>query len=419
MLGRLLGQFVAALTVALPVLMTESAHAANAEYQTFFTDVCIGGGSPTGALATRCAETTDGDLSGDSESSLNPSQTLSNNDVSLAVARSRSQETRERGERLREGESTLGEDAASESFGRLSLLANVRGEWFQSDRPNGGDPDRGYDGDLWALEAGLDYRLSDRFVIGGLLAYEKMDSKFDQDLQDGEPFVPASHSGKMESDSIDVTVFGSYATSGGFYLDGSLGYRRSDYTFRRDSVFQESGRSSQTSVRTKGTPDGDSWWGSVNFGYDMQRDAWSFGPYAGVTVASSNVDDYNERDLNGSGLNMRVDDTDQKSVLAHLGFRSSVAISRKSGVWLPQLRVEYNHEFDDDSADVTTAFIEDAANTRYGLEGNDPDTDYFNIGLGLAAIFPNGWIPFIDGEVLLGYQDFDRYRVVLGLRKEL
>ncbi len=423
MLGRLSGRIIAALSVASAIFVTGSVHAANADFQAFFTNVCAGSGSPTGDLATRCAETGsgtgDGDLSGDSESSLNPSQTLSNNDVSLAVAQGRSKETRERGERLREGESALADEAASYSFGRLSLLANLRGEWFKSDRPKGGDPDRGYDGDLWALELGLDYRMSDNFVIGGLVGYEQMDSKFDRDLQQGEPFTPASDAGKMESESIDVIVFGSYATGGGVYVDGSFGYRTTDYTFQRHSVFQESGRSSQTSVRTKGTPDGDSWWGSANVGYDMQRGAWSFGPYAGVTVASSNVDDYQERDLDGSGLNMHIDESDQDSVLAHLGFRTSVALSSKSGVWLPQFRVEYNHEFEDDRPDITSAFVEDSADTLYGLEGNDPDTDYFNVGLGLAAVFPNGWIPFIDGEVLLGYQDFDRYRVILGLRKEL
>lgn len=407
---------------SLPAISTNTAFASNASFQAFFTDLCAGTGTPTGDLATRCAETGngsgDGNLSGDSESSLNPSQTLSSNDVSIAAARSRSQETRERGERLREGESALGDGAASQSFGRLSLLAHARGEWFETDRPDGGDPERGYDGDLWAIEFGLDYRATDRFVIGGILTYEEMDSDFDRDLQQGTPFVPDSDAGSMEVDSWGITLFGIYNVTESFYVDAAAGYRSSDYTFERNSVFQESGRSSQIRVLAEGEPDGDEWWGSLNLGYDWQRGAWSFGPYGGITYATSDIDSYLEKDQNGSGLNMRVDDTDRDSVLSHLGFRASYAISSGSGVWVPQFRAEWNYDFDNDPLDVDTTYALDAAQTLYPLEGNDPDDDYFNLGLGLVGILPNGWIPFIDGEVLLGYDDFDRYRLTGGLRKE-
>jgi uncharacterized protein YhjY with autotransporter beta-barrel domain len=396
--------------------------AANADFQGFFTDLCAGTGLPTGDLATRCAETGggtgDGNLSGDSESSLNPSQTLSSNDVSLAVARSRSQETRERGERLREGEAALGDGAASQSFGKWSLLAHARGEWFETDRPDGGAPERGYDGDLWALEFGFDYRATDRFVVGGILAYEEMDADFDRDLQEGDPFVPASEAGTMESDSIAVTLFGAYNLGDQIYIDVALGYRSTEHTFERNSVFQESGRSSQTNVRTKGEPDGEEWWGSLNLGYDWQRGALSFGPYAGLTYASSDVDGYTEQDVNSTGLNMRIGSTDRESLLSHLGFRASYALSGGSGVWVPQFRIEWNHDFDNDPVELSTTYALDAAQTLYGLEGENADGDYFNLGLGLAGVLPNGWIPFIDGEVLLGYDDFDRYRLTAGLRKE-
>jgi hypothetical protein len=211
---RATGSFAVGVTVAWIALAISPSTSlgANVVFQDFFTQVCAG--APTGELATRCGETGngtgDGNLSGDSESSLNPSQTLSSNDTALASARNRSQETRERGELLREDESALGDGSASQSFGRLSLLANVRGEFYETDRPAGGDPDRGYDGDLWALDAGLDYRLTDRFVLGGILSYEQTDADFDKDLQQGEPFTPASEAGSMESESIGITLFGAY-----------------------------------------------------------------------------------------------------------------------------------------------------------------------------------------------------------------
>jgi hypothetical protein len=72
------------------------AHAQNAAFQGFFEDVCAGGGSPTGNLSARCGDTPGGggDLSGDSESSLNPSQIVTSNESGLL--RARNQELRER-----------------------------------------------------------------------------------------------------------------------------------------------------------------------------------------------------------------------------------------------------------------------------------------------------------------------------------
>ena len=62
---------------------------------------------------------------------------------------------------------------------------------------------------------------------------------------------------------------------------------------------------------------------------------------------------------------------------------------------------------------------EDTVRVLLRWAGDDPDRDYFNVGLGLAAVFPNGWITFVDFQVLLGYRDRDGYRLTAGLRKEL
>lgn len=404
--------------------MLSPAHAANEDFQDFFTDVCAGTGAPSGDLAARCAETGegtgDGNISTDSESSLNPSQTLSSHDASLADARSRSKETRERGERRREEDSSLDldDDGLSYTFGPWSLLVHVRGEWFDTDRNPGGNPERGYEGDLLASEVGLDYRVSDRFVFGGILAYEELDSDFDRDLQEGAPFNPAATAGSMESENVDVTLFASYAPGDSLFVDGAVGFRSSDYTFRRNSVFQESGRGEQILVLTEGTPNGDGFWASLNLGRDIARGPWALTPSIGLLAASSEIDAYTERDLNASGLNMEIGATERDSLLAHLGFAASYAASTRGGVLVPQLRVEWNHEFDNDPVSVATAYALDASNTQFGLVGEEPDEDYFNVAFSLTSVRPNGWSTFVDAAGLIGYQDFNRYRVTLGLRKE-
>jgi uncharacterized protein YhjY with autotransporter beta-barrel domain len=130
------------------------------------------------------------------------------------------------------------------------------------------------------------------------------------------------------------------------------------------------------------------------------------------------VDGYTERDLNGSGLNMRFDETTRDSLLGHAGVRASYIASTGIGIVIPQLRVEFQKEFEDDAQDAIARFALDSSGTEYQLLGDDDDTDSINAGLSIAFVLPNGWMPFFDYSVLLENDQQDRQRATLGLRVE-
>jgi hypothetical protein len=52
------------------------------------------------------------------------------------------------------------------------------------------------------------------------------------------------------------------------------------------------------------------------------------------------------------------------------------------------------------------------------VSGDDPDRDYLNASAGLVLVLAEGWMPFVDYEVLVGHSFLDRHRVALGVRKE-
>lgn len=398
------------------LLATVEAQAANADFQDFFFDVC---GAPTGALATRCAETPGGlgNLSGDSESSLNPSQNLSHTLTSSSLAQTRSKEARERGERLREGEVVDEQADAQVVAGPFSLLVNVHATWFERDVA-ASSAGRGFDGDSSAFEIGVDYRLSERSVIGAIAGVERAEYDFDAE-NPGVNFVPASNAGSVESDDLYLTLFGSWSLGKSGFAELSAGFEQHDGSYRRNPVFQESTRTlPQTNVRVEGDADRTVQWLSANAGFDVSRDAFNFGPYAGLTMTQSEIESYTERDRSGSGLNMRFGGADSDSLLAHAGVRASYVFSTGGGVVVPQARVEYQHEFEDDPQSVTSRFALDASGTRYALVGGGLDQDFIVAGFSLSAILPNGWICFADYSVLLENDEFDRERATLGLRVE-
>ncbi len=399
------------------ILLTGTqAHAANAQFQSFFFDVCA---APTGALATRCAETTGalGDLSGDSESSLNPSQNLGYNQPGVGVALARSKQARERGERLRDDEPAE-EGGAKMSVGPFSLLVNLNGTSLDRHSNPAIAPERGFEGDSLSGELGFDYRVSEQGVIGAIAGIENTRIDFDAEAA-AVNFTPASHAGRADADNLYLTLFGSWNLGKNGFFELSGGYEKSNGSYQRNSVFQESTRTvAQTDVRVKGDADGTVTWGSINAGLNFDHGTWSFGPFAGVTATRAKLDAYSEDDLSGSGLAMSFSGTTRKSMLGHAGVRAGFVRSTGAGVLIPQLRVELQHEFENDPQTVSASFVLDPAGNQYLMTGASGDKDSINAGLSLALVLPNGWMPFFDFSILLENKGLDRQRGTLGLRVE-
>lgn len=405
------GAVLCVLTAAAPM----PSIAANPDFQAYFFDVCL---APTGLLATRCGETTGGagDLSGDSESSLNPSQNLSHTLSSNAAAQVRGSEARERAENIREGGAPPVDGSSSAGIRPFSLLVHARGTRFERDRDLLLDRERGLEGDGWGLEIGFDRRMSDRVFIGALISFEQSSYDFDAELP-GVNFVPAPEAGDGESDAQSLTMFAVLNPSEHFFIDGSIGYGRQELTLRRNSVFQDSTRVNDVEVHTSGDTDGDVFWAGVNAGFDVGEGASTFGPYAGVTFTRTTVDAYTERDLSTSGLNMAFSELTAESLLGHVGLRADHAFSTRRGVFVPQLKVEYLYEFKNDGTRVVSEYVLDGGASQFALTGDKPDSGTINVGAGIAAYLPNGWTAFLYVDTLTE-GDLDRDRLTLGFRVE-
>lgn len=410
------GRLLPALAGACVAFALPAAHADNRAFQQFFSTVCT---APTGPLAVRCGESNGGNLSGDSQSSLNPNQSLSSNDTALASARTRGKQSREKTERLRDGDAGLPPTSGvALDYGPFSLLLHARAAEEESDRRQDADAERGSETESWAGEIGLDYRVTERTVIGAILGYEEAETEFDANLP-GLNFVPLADAGEIDSEAYALTLFASHNLSEAWYIEASGGYTESELEIERRAVFQNEDRDTSVNSLTSGESDGSEYWASLSSGYAFQLGAWSLSPYAGISWARSSVDGYREEDLSGSGFAMRIAEVERESLIGLLGFSINAAISTGAGVVMPHLRLEYEHEFDRDAETLAASFLLDAADTAYTVTGDDPDEDFFNIGIGLVAVLPDGWMPFIDYEAQLGNDSYERFRITIGLRLAL
>ncbi len=388
---------------------------ANPEFQEFFFLACSGA---TDLLAQRCNETQDGlgNISGDSESSLNPSHGLSHNQAALAASVARSKESRERGASLRDGEHES--PAAQVAIGPWSVLAHVRAASLERSRDAAADAERGFDGDSWAFELGVDRALSERVLIGGLVGFERTQYDFDAEGA-GVNFTPAGNAGDARSDGYYLTLFSVFHLGERSYVETSGGIGRDDRRYRRNAVFQESGRQvPQTDVRVQGDTDANLRWAGISAGTDFAIGALGTGLYGGIAWSRASVDAYAETDLSSSGLAMNFESSSRNSLLGHAGVRGAYVIGTAAAVLLPQLRVEYQHEFRDDVQTLAGRLALDASDTAYRMQGDSIDRSSIVVGAGVSALFPGGLTLFFDFEHLLGQSDFDRSRLTLGLRRE-
>ncbi len=386
----------------------------NAAYQAFFTAACANA-SPQ--LAALCASGPNTNISTDSEPSLNPNQTAVAGSNALARAQALAATTEQRLEALRDDAAGKPGSTARSAFNGVGVFASLQGEDFNQDRAQFAN-ERGFDGRAYRFSAGVDRRLASGAVIGLSLSYGNYSSDFDPNRA-GNAFIPLPDAGGVDVEDLTLTGYAGLTLSPGVWLDASAGIGFSDYDFRRNAIFQASTRNiPQTNILARGSADGRQYHAALGLGYDAAFGANSLGAYVRGRVVHTRIDSYAERDPANTGLALNIGASRGTSVVSIVGVRASRAISASWGVVVPQARFEYEHEFDDDPRPTATRLQADRGNTTFLVTNDAPDRDAFNAGVGLLFVLPNGWMPYVDYEALIGYRDFDRYRLTAGLRVE-
>jgi outer membrane lipase/esterase len=154
-------------------------------------------------------------------------------------------------------------------------------------------------------------------------------------------------------------------------------------------------------------------------GYDVRHQAWTFGPYGRLTYLKATIDAFQERIDNsgqGSGLGLSYNDQSLESLQTALGAQVSYAISTPFAVLVPQLLFEWVHEYLNNSRTVTASYVNDPQHVPIPFTTDNPDRDFFNLGVALSSVFRGGKSAFIYYQTALGLQDVTKHDIVLGVR---
>lgn len=276
---------------------------------------------------------------------------------------------------------------------------------------------QGFDSDSTAVLVGLDYLVNDNFSLGVAMNYATVDGDFDGEVQ-------GQDSGGFDNSRYGLAVIGDYSFATSAYMGWSLGYNNHEYETDRYSTVTMGGNEANGVLESE--TDANEINAGFELGYDMTMNTLTIGPRFALRYKKTDIDGYTEKVKrnNPSGtdepLALIVDEQTEKSLTSHLGVQLSKAISWDYGVLMPQLYLDYVHEFEDDQRDIGFSFVGDdpSAGNSFSYNNDAPDRNYGNVLVGLVGVFAGGLQSFISYERLLAYSDHDNDRFSLGVRLE-
>jgi outer membrane lipase/esterase len=290
-----------------------------------------------------------------------------------------------------------GAASADPTGGGFSLFASADYQKFDK------DPTRfesGFDRDTAGGTIGVDYLFRNGLVLGTAVSYAHEFGNYD------------GVGGGFDHDAYGILLYGSVVPLTGLFVDAVAGYTWKDYSFdRRVSVTTAA---LSISGPTTGDTDGDEFKLGLNAGYDFVIGRFTVGPRVGVLYRETTIDGF--RESGRTGLELAYDNQNIQSLTTTAGVFGSVALSTGFGVIVPQATAEYVHEFLDDQRSVGFRFVQDLGQRRLLFQTDRPDRDYFNIGVGVSMVLPNGVQPFLNFRELLGYNDRSSHALTVGVR---
>jgi len=254
------------------------------------------------------------------------------------------------------------------------------------------------------MTIGADYRFNEILVAGGALGFADSDVDIN------------NNAGDMAVEGISFTGYATYYISQKTYLDGILSYNSHRYDSTRNIRFVLN--NNPVDAQAKSKPDGRLLALSIGAGHEFYvKQRWVTSAEGRLDYASSTIGAYDE--TGAGGLNLSIEEQQSDSLVSSLGLQMSYAHSTRWGVLMPQLNIGWQHQFKGDAIRIKGQFINDQFGTTFQFKTDNPDRDYFSLGLGVSAVLPNGNMVFIQTATTLGRDKYEDYYLSAGARFEL
>ena len=257
----------------------------------------------------------------------------------------------------------------------------------------------------FSLLAGADYRVNDKFVVGGAFSYSDTQSDYEQSL------------GNVKAQTYGVLGYATYYVDD-WYVDGLLAYGAVNYDSTRN-INIPSNNPAAPAIITSATssPRGDQWSAAIGVGKNYTYDNTNITPFLRLGYIWVKNKAFSENEpIDGLGLG--VNERTVRSLQSALGAKVSKSFSTSLGVFTPYFSAQWMHEFENDNPSIISKYVADPTNQFFAIPTASPTRDYAVIILGSSAQFPNNLSGFLQFSAAAGLQNETNYGVVVGVRKQ-
>lgn len=285
------------------------------------------------------------------------------------------------------------------SFDKLGVFVN--GNFGVGDK-NATGRELGFEFDSQGVTAGIDYRFTDNFILGGTFGYNAIKSDFD------------ASRGSLNLDGYNFSLFSTYYKDA-FYLDSIFTGGWNDFDTRRNIQLPGINQTAKSNTQ------GNEYAFNITGGYDFNQQGWTYGPYGRVSYQNVQIDGYQENASNpgapGAGALATVGKQNAVSLQTAFGGQISYALSTSFGVLMPTARAEWVHEFHDGSRPVNWQFSS-VPQTPFVNVSDGSSRNFANVGAGFSAQFTHGASAFMFYEAMLGRNNIADHSISAGVRAE-
>jgi len=306
-------------------------------------------------------------------------------------------------------------------LGKLGVFAT--GNFSLGDRDKT-DREAGFDFHTLGTTAGVDYRFTNNFILGGAFSYASTDADLD------------TSGGSLDINQYSGSIYGTYYFER-FYFDGIVTIGWNTFDSKRNIVYSlpkqvivgpegsqiimpdPTGEIIPVNQTATGDTNGTNYSLGVGGGYQFQSGGFAFVPYGRLNYFNLGINGYKESIDNtnpGFGWALEFRDQTVESLTTALGGQVIYAYSTQVAVFVPQLLFEWVHEFLDNGRLIEANYVNDPSKESLNIRTDGPGENFFNLGLGLSAVFQGGKSAFIYYQTALALAHITKNDIVLGVR---
>lgn len=295
--------------------------------------------------------------------------------------------------------SAPGDNTAAEPSNGKGIVDGGSLTLWTSGSINSGDRDgrsssAGFDFQTSGISAGADTRVNQDFAFGAGIGYGR-------DTTD-----VGRNDTRSRGESYALAMYGSYHPGDYFFLDGLLGYQLLSFDSRRYVT--------ANGAMVSGDRDGKQWFASLSLGGDYRRERLSLVPYARLDVARATLDGYTER---GDAIYALRYQDQEVDTTTSLGLRMDYRFPVSVGTFSPQVRFEYQHDFQDDSS-VIMSYADLPGGPFYRGDIDGLKRNRFVFGLGAVLQTERDFTLRFEYRGLFGNDDDSDHGLLLNVEKK-